>query len=104
MSRLGKMRMLSDLEGIVSKYILNNDSPIRYPITSDDGIKMKNRDTKLDVNELEWEELMGCNYTFGAKKLYIYAALDAIIDYLNKELLEHDIPPLEALCDYLEPD
>lgn len=102
MSTLGRMRLISHLEGIVSDNIHNNyDAPIRYPITLDDSKELRGRQVILKVDELEWDELMKGKYVFGANKLYIYKALNQIIDYLNNKLLDYDMN-VEILCDAME--
>ncbi len=66
----------------MTDYIDNNGNQIRYPIDFKDGTRLRGRYI-LDVNEENEDIFYSGKYTFGANKLYIYQALDAILDFLE---------------------
>lgn len=72
------------LEGVFTDNIFNNGKVIRYPITFENGSKLKGKFI-LDVNEGNEEHFFSGHYVFGANELYIYKALEAIIEKLRAE-------------------
>ena len=81
---LAREKLISKLEGIVTQYIYNNGNQIRYPVTFNDGTRLRGNYI-LDVDEENEDIFYSGKYTFGANKLYIYQALDAILDFLDEE-------------------
>ena len=79
---LARKKLIAELEGIVTDYIYNNGNQIRYPISFKNGRKLRGRYI-LNVNEENKDIFYSGHYTFGANKLYIYQAIDAMLDFLD---------------------
>lgn len=97
MTSRARKKLLSKLEGVVTDQIVNNGNIIRYPITFRDGSRLRGKYI-LDVNERNEDYFFTGRYVFGANELFIYKALDAVIDKLDAEGLI-DFDELYALDD-----
>lgn len=98
MASIVRKKLLSRLEGVVSDHVVNNGNTIRYPLTFIDGSKLKGNYI-LNVTENNSSKFFTGKYVFGANELYIYKALEAVLDHLEREGLLDE----EAL-DELEED
>ena len=79
-----KERLISRLEGILTKQIYNNGKRIRYPLIFDDGSKLKGHGTRLATDNLDVDKFYSVYYKFGANKVYIYKVIRSILDELDK--------------------
>lgn len=97
MASLARKKLLSRLEGVVSDHIVNNGKNIRYPLTFIDGAKLKGNYI-LGVSENNSSKFFSGKYIFGANELYIYKALEAVLNTLEKEgfLDEYAMEELES--------
>ena len=73
--------LISRLEQVVTKHIYNNGRQIRYPVDFEDGSRFKK--SFLEVNEENEDIFYSGRYTFGANELYIYQAIEGLLDYLE---------------------
>ena len=90
----GRKILLSLLEFIVGKSVRNNDKWIRYPISLPGGELRGN--VRLATLREEWDDLMEGKYRFGANELFVFRALDEVLENLEKQL-----PPgaIDELCE-----
>ena len=77
-------RLISKLEGILTRKIYNNGSQIRYPLTFNDGSKLKGRGTILATDNLDTVKFYSGHYKFGASKVYIYQVISNMLDELER--------------------
>ena len=82
-------KLISRLEGILTDQIYNNGKQIRYPLTFNDGNKLKGKGTILATDNLDVKKFYSAHYKFGANEVYIYEAIKKILDELeNLELFK----------------
>lgn len=81
---IGRKKLIAKLEGRFFKNIYNNQNQIRYPITFKNGSKLKGRYI-LDVNDNNENYFYSGHYVFGANKVYIYKAIDSMLQFLENE-------------------
>jgi hypothetical protein len=84
---LGRKRLISKLEGMVWREVYNNDSQIRYPITFEGKGRLQGRYI-LAVNQENESYFFTGKYVFGANELYIYRAINSILEYLKDQGLD----------------
>jgi len=77
-------KLISRLEGILTRKIYNNGNQIRYPLTFNDGSKLKGHGTRLATDNLDVNKFYSGHYKFGANEVYIYEAIKMILDELEK--------------------
>jgi len=92
---LKREKLISKLEGILVDHIYNNGNSIRYPITFGDGSKLKGRYI-LDVNDENKDIFYSGKYVFGANELYIYDAINAMLEYLEENYWMDINSPIDA--------
>ncbi len=96
-NKIGRMVLLTMLEGIVADHIELESENERNPLyLFDDEIVRgpKHQILKFDSKNVQ-EIFQSGRYKFGSKKLFIFQALDNIIDYLD----DIGIIDYEALLD-----
>jgi len=96
---IGRKKLIAKLEGKFFKNIYNNKNQIRYPITFKNGSKLKGRYI-LDVNNSNKDYFYSGHYVFGANKLYIYKAIDSMLQFLESEDYDIEIA-IDSLSDNL---
>src|SRR5947209_2235545 len=96
---LGRRILLSRLEGRIGERVLNNKNWIRYPITFPDGSRLRGMHKILKADVVTLEEMKEGRYIFGANELFVYQALDKILNELESLL-----PPgaMDELYDRIE--
>lgn len=85
---LERKRLISRLEGMFENHIYNRNNPIRYPITFEmpHGTReLRGTNSILNVDAASEAVFYRGAYVFGANKLFIYQALNEILDYLESE-------------------
>jgi hypothetical protein len=95
----GRKILLSRLEGILGECVRNNKSWIRYPITWPDGSRIRGSRKILHAKVYTIDEMLEGRYIFGANELFVYRALNKIL-----EELESMLPPgaMDELYDEIE--
>jgi hypothetical protein len=96
----GYLRLLSILEGIVGDCVQNNGRQIRYPIDWPDGSRLRGKETILKTQEHTFEEMAEGRYVFGANELFVYRALDKVLQFLAVKM--KDPSPLFELVEKLK--
>ncbi len=100
MAKIGRKLLLSQLESVFHEYVENNGNIIRYPITFSDNSSLRGNYI-LRVDPSSEDIFFSGRYKFGANSLYIYQAIDALIEKLEDFNLI-DFYELEELEDKLE--
>ncbi len=93
-----KEMLISKLEGVFTDHIYNNSNQIRYPMVFNDGSKLKGKNTILNTMNLTHSKFYSSHYIFGANKVYIYEAIDAILNKLD----DLDIIHIDSIIDAME--
>jgi len=79
----GRIRLLSELEGVFHDFVVNNGGHIRYPITFNGNKKLRGRYV-LKIAEENVNIFYSGRYVFGANELYIYKAIDELLRKLSR--------------------
>ena len=88
MNDLGKKKLLSILEGAFHDHVENNGKRIRYPITFDDNKEIRGR-AILKITDESNNIFFSGRYQFGANKLYVYQAIESLLEKLEElEILD----------------
>ena len=82
MEDIGKKKLLSILEGVFHNHVVNNGKTIRYPITFDENKEIRGNFI-LKVTEENSSFFFSGRYQFGANALYIYKAIDSLLEKLD---------------------
>ena len=74
--------LLVVLEHLVRNHVYNNGARINYPLSGSESIKFHGNEVP-DPHDIDAEFVQQARYEFGANDLYIYEALNEVLDYLE---------------------
>jgi hypothetical protein len=84
LKQAGYRRLLAKLENRVANAVknINATNPMRYPIKWPDGSLLEGKNVILKVEDYSFEEMAKGRYVFGANELFVFQALDNILQFL----------------------
>jgi hypothetical protein len=98
---LARKKLISSLEAVFHDYVINNDNNIRYPISFKDNSKLKGNYV-LRVEPGNEDIFYSGRYQFGANSLFIYSAINSLIQSLERRGLIDELALEELLEEYEE--